>query len=67
MSLRAVHVIVILFSIAITLFFGFWAMADYRTSVNSANLYWGIASLAGGTALIPYLVWFILKTRKKAE
>ena len=67
MSLRAVHIIVILFSILITLFFGFWAMTDYRASGSVVNLYWGIASLAGGTALVPYLCWFISKTRKKAD
>jgi len=64
MSLRAVHIIVILFSIAVTLFFGYWAILDTQAG-NTGNLYWGIASLAGGTALIPYLFWFIVKTKKK--
>ncbi len=64
MSLRAVHIIVILFSIGITLFFGFWAVRDYLDHHNTANLCWGIASLVGGLVLIPYLIWFFLKTRK---
>ncbi len=66
MSLRAVHIIVILFSIGITFFFGFWAIRESQAG-NTETLYWGIASLAGGIALIPYLFWFIAKTKKKGE
>lgn len=64
MSLRVVHVCVILASIGITLFFGFWAVGEHQHSHNGAILCWGMASLAGGLALIPYVVWFLLKTRR---
>ena len=61
MSLRAVHIIVILFSIAISLFFGWWAI---RINADPKLFVWGIFSTALGVLLIPYLVWFILKARK---
>ena len=64
MSLRLIHIVVILFSIAITVFFGFWAVQNSRDTGEITNLYWGIASLIGAAVLIPYLIWFILKTRK---
>jgi len=64
MSLKIVHIAVILFSIAVTLFFGVWAIRDYGSSGNSGNLVWGIASLAGGIILIPYLAWFLSKSKK---
>ena len=64
MSLRAVHIVVILFSIAISLFFGWWALQDVQIHPDSGMLIWGIFSAALGILLIPYLIWFILKIRK---
>ena len=64
MSLKVVHIVIILLSIALTLFFGFWAINDYSQSKNTANLYWGIASLVSAAVLIPYLIWFFTKMKR---
>lgn len=64
MSLRTIHIVIILFSIALSLFFGWWALNETRLHPGSGLLVWGILSAALGVLLIPYLVWFILKIRK---
>jgi hypothetical protein len=64
MSLRAVHLFVIGASIVLLIFFGVWAVQQFRLGGRDTTLVWGIASLAGGAVLIPYMVWFIQKTRK---
>ena len=64
MSLKVVHVFVIILSTVLLAFFGFWALCDYTASRNSVNLVWGILSLLGGIALVPYLYWFISKMKK---
>ena len=48
---------VIVMAIAVSIFFGVWALRTYAA--------WGIASLAVGAILIPYIFWFISKTRKE--
>lgn len=64
MSLRTIHIVIILFSIALSLFFGWWALLRTPVDPESGLLVWGILSTALGTLLIPYLVWFIFKVRK---
>ncbi len=64
MSLKWVHVFVILMAIGISLFFGVWAIRDFQVSHSTTNLAWGAASILAGIVLIPYLFWFILKMRK---
>ncbi len=65
MSLRAIHIFVIFLSILLLLFFGFWAILNFQTSKNAANLYLGIVSASVGILLVPYLVWFIMKVRRQ--
>ena len=60
MSLRAIHVFVIFLSILLLFFFGFWAISN-----SHAYLYWGIISMSAGILLVAYLVWFIIKIRRK--
>lgn len=57
MSLKWVHVFVIVMAIGVSIFFGIWALGNYPI--------WGMASLAVGIILIPYIFWFISKTRKE--
>lgn len=64
MSLKAFHIFFILVSVVLALGFGFWGIRDYQASQNLLNLFLGIASLAGGGALIIYLFWFLGKMRK---
>ena len=65
MSLRAIHICVISLSILLLFFFGNWAIASCRTSGNPAYFYLGVASTLAGILLAVYLVWFIIKVRKK--
>ena len=64
MSLRALHVIVIIFSILLLFFFGVWAISNFQISKNTAILTLGIVSVLAGILLVPYLVWFIIKIRR---
>ena len=64
MSLRVIHVFVILLSIGVTLFFGAWAVNHYLSFKDRTDLYWGLASLVGAGVLIPYLIWFLIKTKQ---
>lgn len=64
MSLKVIHLAIILFSIALTLFFGFWATAHYLRTQNTSSLVWGMFSSFMGIALIPYWVWFFIKSKK---
>ena len=64
MSLKVVHIFIIILSIGLAIFFGFWAINDYNNLKNTWNLVWGIVSLSVGFILIPYLIWFILKARR---
>ncbi len=64
MSLKAVHIVVIILSIAVSFFFGFWAVRDYQATANSLNLVWGVFSFIIGAMLIPYLFWFLRKIKR---
>ena len=56
MSLRSVHAAVIVAAILTLLGFGFLYRESYRA--------WAAVSLILGTALIPYLFWFLKKSAK---
>ena len=64
MSLKAIHVMVILFSIAVLIFFGFWGISNGQ-ALQHSYFYLGVVSLLAGILLVPYLVWFIMKMRKR--
>jgi len=64
MSLKVVHIFIIVLSIGLAVFFGLWAINDYLNLKNTWNLVWGITSLLVGSILIPYLIWFILKAKR---
>lgn len=61
MSLKTIHIVVILLSISLSLFFGWWAI---RINPDPKLFIWGILSGTLGLLLIPYLIWFILKVRR---
>jgi predicted RND superfamily exporter protein len=67
MSLKIIHVFVILLSIVLTLGFGFWALREYTVSKALGTLVWGGASSIVGLVLLPYLVWFIKKMRSASH
>ena len=65
MSLRAIHVFVILLSILLLFFFGFWSIIHFQVTKAHSDLYLGILSTVAGILLVPYLVWFIIKLRRQ--
>lgn len=60
MSLKAFHVVFILFSLAITVGFGLWAL-----KTNPEYRGWGIASLVAAAGLVVYGVMFLQKLKKE--
>ncbi len=65
MSLKAIHIFVILLSILLLFFFGFWSIIHFQVSKKSLDLSLGIVSALAGILLVPYLVWFIMKLRRQ--
>lgn len=66
MSLKSIHIFVILTSILLATFYGAWSLNDYFNSKNSLSLYLGVLSFLVAGVLIPYLLWFIKKTRSQS-
>ena len=64
MSLRVIHVFVILVSSAALLFFGVWSFQQFALTHLVSHLYWGGASSFLGIILVPYLFWFFSKTKE---
>lgn len=56
MSLKSIHIVVMLTAIATLTFFGVYFMASYRV--------WAILSLSLAALLVPYLFWFLNKLKK---
>ena len=60
MSLKAFHVIFVLFSLAITVGFGVWAL-----TTNPEYRVWGIVSLVLAAGLVVYGVKFLQKLKRE--
>lgn len=60
MSLKAFHVVFVVFSLGITIGFGLWAL-----KTNPAYKGWGIASFVAAAGLLVYGVTFLQKLRKE--
>jgi hypothetical protein len=63
MNLRWVHAMLILFSAALAVLFGFWCLSLYGRQDGLASLLSGIASFAVSFGLVVYDSWFLRKTR----
>jgi len=63
MSLKAFHIVFVVFSTLTAIGFGFWAIRHYRTTGEQAALFVGISSLLGGGVLIIYGRWFLRKLK----
>lgn len=63
MSLKAFHVFFIFASTLLSAGFGLWGVRDYARSGDVWNLSLGLASFAGGGALIWYSRWFLRKLK----
>lgn len=63
MSLKAIHLIVMLCSIVFAFGFAAWTIADYFNGMHRfLYLFLGLVSLAAGIVMIPYVFWFRRKT-----
>jgi hypothetical protein len=63
MNLRWVHAVLILFSAALAVLFGFWCLSVYGRQNGLAPLGAAIASFAVSLGLVMYDSWFLRKTR----
>ena len=61
MSLKAFHLVFIIFSILFTLLFGIWGVINHGSSGQTAELVMGILSLIGTIGLSIYLYFFLKK------
>ena len=63
MSLKAFHIVFIVFSMALTLGFGVWATRDFSQSGSFVHLLLGMGSFIGSVVLACYGVWFLRKLK----
>ena len=63
MSLKAFHIVFIIFSVALTIGFGVWATRDFAHSGSWVHLSLGVASFIGSITLARYGVWFLRKLK----
>ena len=63
MNLRSVHAVLIGFSAALAMLFGFWCLSQYRQENGLAILVAGITSFVVSLGLVAYDSWFLRRTR----
>ena len=63
MSLRSFHILFILTAMALLGFLGWWSGSRAWAGENGQNSVLAAFSIAGLVAGVPYLAWFIKKTR----
>ena len=63
MSLKAFHLVFILVSVALSVWFGFWSLGEFETTSETTFLIYSALSFMSGIGLSVYLVSFLRKTR----
>ncbi len=63
MSLKTIHIVLILSSICLAFGFGAWEIKRYQDLQLQSDLYIGIGSSLAGFALLVYGVFFLKKTK----
>lgn len=63
MSLRSVHVVFIVAALSLLAFLGYWSGIRVYHGENSANRALAVFSAAGVAVGIPYLGWFLRKSK----
>lgn len=63
MSLKVVHFIFILFSLALSAYFGGWCLQNYDWDSDRLMVLLGYCSLSACGGLIFYLIYFLKKTK----
>lgn len=66
MSLKAFHVFFITVAGFSSLFFGLWAVRDWRGGGETSTLVLGLISFAVLVSLIPYGRWFLRKFKNES-
>jgi hypothetical protein len=63
MSLKAFHIVFIVFSILLAFGFGIWSIAQYAGAGRASDLVFGVVSLAAGVGLIFYGKYVLKKLK----
>lgn len=63
MSLKAFHIVFVIFCVALALGFGVWAIGEYRGSGDTVSLVIGVGSLCGAVGAVVYGRWFLRKLK----
>ena len=64
MSLRAFHIIFIIFAMLLSFGFAAWAYENYQAQKEISELLLAIAGGVTGFGLIVYEIWFFRKSRR---
>jgi hypothetical protein len=65
MSLKAFHVLFVILSVTITVFFGVWALMYQPEGMEPISPLYGYGSLAASIGLIGYGVMFLQKIKRE--
>ncbi len=65
MSLKAFHIVFVVFSVAINLFFGVWTLFYQPEGVEPVSMMYGYGALAVSVGLIVYGVMFLQKMKRE--
>ena len=66
MSLKAFHIVFIIFSTALAVGLGAWATRDFAQSGSWAHLSLGVGSFIASVVLTVYGVWFLRKLKSES-
>ncbi len=64
MSLKNFHLIFVFASLALSVFVGFWGVADFNRSSDREHLALGIGAFVVGAILLAYSGWFVRKSKR---
>ena len=65
MSLKGVHLLLIVVSTLLSLAFAFWCLQQYRTTEGADMVVAGVASLLCGVGLASYATWFVKQKMRR--
>lgn len=65
MSLKAFHIFFVVFSVAISAFFGVWTLMYQVEGVEPISMMYGYGSLVASVGLIVYGVLFLQKIKRE--
>ena len=66
MSLKAFHIVFIVFSVALCVGLGVWSARDFAQSGSWVHLSLGVGSFVASVVLTVYGVWFLRKLKAES-